>query len=358
MGAYTGTIRFRNGTGNLDTFIASTNEMFDAIEATGMVPVPISELPGQCGRLVKQEPVGDGETLKDSLATTDYFGTGYWNAYRHPDIGFYIKVLSYDSGFTTSSVRAMLCRYQIFWEISDGQPVQPVTIDPMGAGSYSTADGIDYLVNGYSDLYASMGPDHFWITSTPNLTHYITTSYAAKYSPTDKSVVAFGVFKSGRKCIAMAPTVTYMYSSQPYLGIAFREYARDTDYRYSAMRYYVSDSEIRTPFQFLGGAAAGYLINASVSTTSVGVRVARASMVIDGEYHEPDFGFASMGAVNDGQTIILDLDGAGPRTYKVGVGFGNANPAPVCFSSSTGDHQTIYPDKMFSVAVLPWNQVP
>lgn len=358
MGAYTGTIRFRNGNGNLDTFIASTNELFDAIEATGMVPVPVSELPGQCGRLVKQGPVGDGETLKDSLATTGYFGTSYWNAYRHPDIGFYIKVISYDSAFTSTSLRVMLCRYQIFWEISEGQPVQPVTIDPMGAGAYSSGDGLSHLVNGYSDLYASMGPDHFWITSSPNLSHVISTSYSPKYSPTGKSVVAFGVFTSGRKCVAMVPAVTYMNRGLPYLGTNTSSIAQDTNYRYSAMRYYVSDSEIRTPFQFLGGAAAGYLINAMVSTTSVGVRVARASLVIDGEYCEPDFGFVSMGAVNDGQTIILDLDGAGPRTYKVGIGFGNANPAPNSFSTNAGEHETIYPPKMFSVAVLPWNQEP
>lgn len=356
MAVHIGSIRFRTGNGSLENLVNAGNDLFAAFEAVGMEPVSDEEYPGQCGTLVTEDP-GVGETLA-VYGNSAWRGSVYFNVYKHPNINLYIKANVYDTGFPYGTHRAVTVNYQLFWEIQSGVAKNPITVDPFngGQGTSASHNSIGNITNSSVPLYASLSNDHFWISSVGVLSSSIYLAYNARYAAVKNCHSPISVFRAGDKIIISTAQAKYINAQHTLYGLSgYGSTNPDTDQRLSAARYWVSEGE-GLPFTFVGGGSCGQLNNPQFPSTSEGLRVQRAGIVIAGDYVEPDFGFVSYGAVESGDLLTVDLDGAGPRKYRVAGGFGSQNSSPVVFSNNTGDHESAFPDSMFSVAILPWNE--
>lgn len=365
MAIFTSNIIYREGSSiTLTSFINSVNTIFDAFEAVGMQKVDDAEFPGQCGRLVSSDP-GPGETLKDEMGTWNLYGTPIFNVYRHPASGLFIKVNAYDTGYYAVTNRVLTMGFEVFWEIQDGEPVGSTLIRTTTEDRGGSSSAQDKITAGPVLLRASMDDNHFWICCagaiTPEALSVSTNvSFLDRYAPFNFSPIAFAVFFQEGRAVATTHTVIGRSQQHLCLGRAVRintsinTESADTDYQLSAARYWAA--AYGNVFEFVGGAACGYIDSATKSLTDKGLRVKKAGIVAASKFVEPDFCMLPWGAVSDGDVLTVDLDGGGPKKYIVCGGFGNQNPAPVVVLSGYTTFNSLFPKSMFTVAAMPWGE--
>lgn len=365
MAIFTANITYREGSSiPLSTFIASVNTVFDAFEAVGMQKVSDAEFPGQCGRLVNSDP-GPGETLKDEMGTWTLYGAPIFNVYKHPASGLFIKANAYDTGYYQNTNRVLTMGFEVFWAIQDGEAVAPTLIRTTTDDRGGSSSAHEKITAGPVLLRASMDDNHFWICcagaiSPQSLSTSTSISYLDRYAPFSFSPIAFATFFQENRVVATTHTTIGRSQALLCLGRAVRidtqinTESADVDYRLSAARYWAA--AYGNVFEFVGGAACGYIDASTKSLTDKGLRVKKAGTVAASKFVEPDFCMLPWGAVSDGDVLTIDLDGAGPRKYIVCGGFGNQNPAPVVVLSGYAAFNSLFPESMFTVAAMPWEE--
>jgi hypothetical protein len=301
MTVATNSIRIRGSATNSVASLCETFNTLDAlILATGMLAVPDSDVSGQSGTFVAGTP-GDGETQIAALSATTGNALCGTKVYRHPSLGFCLRVNFYDSGYTTAQ-RFARVSYFVGTEVSGGDLAPSRLSDEIWPGTNITPVTqftLTIIPATYTPIKASCGVDHFWIGEAGVVA--IATTSGALLLPYGSSWFGLGVFASlsdPSKLLVTAPCEK-VYGSSGFVGNAGSAYGSP------AQRYWAYDDVWATRMP----GSAGALVDPLVPSVNAGVRVAQAKLVLGGEVHAFNFGFVAASAVSDLQELTVDLIG-------------------------------------------------
>jgi hypothetical protein len=269
-----------------------------------MLHVSEEDVAGQSGTFVTGTP-GDGETQISGLATTAINSLCGTKVYRHPSLGFYLRVNFYDSG-NGAAQRFARVSYVVGMEVSGGDFTPSRRGDeiwPLGAAVAGSYYSITIIPAVYGPIKASCGADHFWIGDAGGVTCIASGNYSPL--PYSASWFGMGVFASlaDPQKLLVTTGCEKSSSSAGYSGAA------DATYGPPAQRYWTYDGAwvYRTP------GAAGALTDPAFPSVDAGVRVAPAKLVL-GELCAFNFGFVAASTVSDLQELTVDLVGEA-QTY-------------------------------------------
>lgn len=333
MGTFVGTISQRSSTPNsIARLVEFSNRITEAFLGCGMVKVPDADFPGQAGTFVV-DPAGPGQTQVTALASTTGQTVIGYNLFKHPTLSIYVRVEYIDLGFATATSRAAFIRLAVATGLSEGALQNPSsTLYPHNTFNTSSL-ALSQLPSTYTQLFASCGQDHFWICGKPILSLTENTNYATY--PYSISSLAFGVFSSD-----LDGTVVSVILPSPLSASGSNIYGQNLNSaNYAAARYLVTTGSAWTTTQ---NAALGFLLDPTVPTFSGGVRIGRASRIVDGVRHRFNFGYINMASAADAALLEVDLVGE-ISNYRAMHGFGPASPSFSGVSASD-----------LSGVIMPW----
>lgn len=362
MGVAVASIRLRDSQVNtVANMIETANALWQLVEDAGMVRVPTASYAGQAGRLVAGSP-GPDQTQAAALTSINGLSTQYFNVYKHPTLNFYVKLFVCEMDIYISFARCVYLRYGVFFDL-DGAGSHVASgytqYDPHSwytGSNASVGTSARQLPATYKNTFASVGPDHFYISSEPHTSPSQSYTYASFYYAPGKSLIGFGVFSDTDGAGSLA-VVLPAYSTNAD-GNSVTSYnvwgssdggSYNNAYRYTAIRYWTHEPSAKVPL-FRGGAAAGFILDAATPNTGNGTRVQQGQLYINGVLRRFNFGFVAEAALADQTVVELNLTGTGVKKYRVSKAFGPANPG------ITGDTTvTNYDTTSNSCILLPWN---
>lgn len=333
MGTFVGTISQRSSEANsIARLVEFSNKITEAFLGCGMVKVPDADFPGQAGTFVV-DPAGPGQTQITALASTTGQTVIGYNLFKHPTLSIYVRVEYIDLGFATTTSRAAFIRLVVATGLSEGTLQNPSsTLYPHNIFNISSVS-LTTLPATYTQLLASCGPDHFWICGKPVLSLVNSNGYATY--PYSISSLAFGVFSSD-----LDGTVVSVILPSPLTTSGSSIFGQSlSSGNYAAARYLVTNGSAWTTTQ---NAALGFLLDPTVQTFSGGVRIGRASRIVDGVRHRFNFGYINMASAADAALLEVDLVGE-ISNYRAMHGFGPASPS---FQSASASD--------LSGVIMPW----
>ena len=179
MGTVTTTIYTKQATALTTAHYANNgNAIFDAIEASGMLRVPHEVAPGQCDRLVTAAT----ENPFDAVVTLQYPTWGSaanrhtkgFKIFRHPDLGFYLKISVLEMGGQSASTTSLGLSVQYASELTaEGALENPLTFYPRAGSAFGWAPGsTSYYAGKELTLRVSTGRDHFVFGHTFDMGSY------------------------------------------------------------------------------------------------------------------------------------------------------------------------------------------
>lgn len=333
MGTFVGTISQRDSLANTPArMVEFANRITEAMLGCGMLKVSDAEFAGQAGTFTTDAPTA-GQTQLTALGTTTGADVIGYNLFKHPTLNLYVQVHYLDVGFATTSSRAGYVRFTVATGLAAGALDNAVTVTPW-SGFNTSSVNITLLPTTYTQFFASCGSDHFWIGGKP--IHVFGTSSSYSTYPSSASPLCLGVFCSdlSPSNLAIVATAPVSVSGSNTYGLNFGAGATP-----AACRYWVTNGAAWTQAQ---NGALGYVLDPSVPTSSEGVRIARASKIIDGQRHRFNLGYINSASVVDAALIDVDLIGE-TQTYRAVFGFGPASPS--FYNAVASD---------LSGTILPW----
>lgn len=280
------------------------NTVDDLIARSGMIQVANDEYLGQS----KLYSTTAGAGLTQVTAAGGSFSAtvvGY-KVYRHPALGFYIKV---DHGYVVQASGPIVfprIQYQLCTELNGtgGFVAAKATgnIIPVALGVNSAAmagNSNDYVAE---SLTVSCGDSYFWISRNGGIhTTKINTTAAL---PPKLDWLGIGVFASQLDNSILCCVVPQEISTTSTGGLLGKDL---TGYSQKACLRYLVYSDNYWSWQKNG--AAGSLSNASYASTSDGIRVTQSELVVNGLYHRFNFGFVNAAVLGYSDIVDINLTG-------------------------------------------------
>lgn len=332
MGTFVGTISQRANLANTPArMVEFANRITEAMLGCGMLKISDADFAGQAGTFTTDAP-GPGQTQITALGTTAGITVVGNNLFKHPTLNLYVQIHYLDVGFATTS-RASYFRATIATGLVAGALDNTVAVSPwpnINTSSVTTSN----LPTTYTQFFASCAADHFWLGGKPIHNLAASTSYATV--PNGISPLCLGIFASDidPSHLAIVAPVEDGVSGQTAYGPSL---ISSSDI--AACRYWVTNGAVWTAAR---NGSLGQVPDPAVPTSSEGVRIARASRIIDGKRHRFNLGYINSAAVADGALIDVDLIGE-TQSYRAVFGFG---PASATYTTATaGD---------LSGTILPW----
>ncbi|WP_295977993.1 hypothetical protein [uncultured Variovorax sp.] len=318
--------------GSLDSIALAHNTVHSTIIASGMQQVPAASFAGQAGNFVAGSP-GAGETAVTSATVSGFYTDGY-KLYKHPTLELYLQVFFRQCQVGTS-MRYAFWYYRVGVELLGGALTPNKLSEAILSSSHQTSYqwGANFVPTTETPISASCGADHFWIHHSKS---YLTNLTAGQASfPDGVSLLSLGIFRSdvASNTFLVATSPATVASSTPY-GMQLSDSAV-LGTRYWTCAGGVWASQLPT--------CAGFVFDPQASTTSAGVRVVRASKILDGARHRFNLGFMVRNGGVDDTLVNLDLDGGGPRDFRTCFGLGPCSPSYYQM-----------PADSYSVPLLPW----
>lgn len=323
MSTVTTSLILRDSEPNTVTSLVDTfNTFHQAVVDSGMIQVAEDEYIGQAG--VFSETSGVGETvvtLRRSPISYDVIG---YKVYRHPTLPFYIKI-NYINHIASATVSGAEFSY-VLSPALNGAGGFPVSATPEIIGSKPLNGSVSadwYAIDnpiGAAKLVVSCGTDFFWISREVGY-KAAALSYQASFANGRFDPLSIGVFSSNKSdsvfCVVLPQQVGSFSGGSGYLSLPVIDRASPIAIRYSVMA--------NGGFTNRADGAAGSLQDSSNYATEAGIRVAQGQLVIDGEQHRFNFGFASLSSIPDSAIVGVNITGVHGR-YKSLQVFGCANP--------------------------------
>ncbi|AVQ84293.1 hypothetical protein C4F17_26950 [Variovorax sp. PMC12] len=308
------------------------NTVHNTIVASGMQQVPAASFAGQAGTFVAGAPAA-GETAVTSATVSGFNADGY-KLYKHPSLELYLQVFFRQAQVSTSSRHAYWhCRIgmELLGGVLTSNKLSESILSATQQTTYQWSANIVPITE--TPISASCGADHFWIHHSKS---YLTalSGNQATY-PDSGSLFTLGIFRSdvANNVFLVATSPETIASSSVY-GVSL------ADTSLIGTRYWTCAAGIwATQLQ----TSAGFVFDPQASTTSEGVRIVRASKILDGKRHRFNLGFMVRNGGVDDTLITFDLDGGGQRVFRTCFGLGPCSP---CYYRMPADS--------YSVPLLPW----
>lgn len=361
MGTYAGKIHTRgyvtnpsatNYTqiGNLETLVFCCNSIMDAFEQSGMLKVSDADFLGQAkgkyvGAATSNSP---NETVITISTTNGLYDYGY-KVFKHPVLPVWIKVNLYlpvrQSGYNHFCVT-----YTIGNEINtSGFVGETQEIDSL-IKIYNTAySGIGQpcIDSSAMNLFASCGPDYFWVASDGSVKYSGISNSTNKANSAfyPNSVCPFGLAifaQPGRdEYIIISPAKTgYNYSYNEICSEYFINIAGAN--RKAATKIYAYDGVL---FKDKNGYYPSYPEPTEPSLSN-GIRIYQGNAVVRGNRSWFDYGLLPQSQITQGGVYELDLWGTGVKQY-IGINsFGTYGDCGTALQMNTSNSIGL---------LLPWN---
>lgn len=347
MALVNGNIRLRESKPNTATALAETfNTLHDLIIGSGMLKASDTDVTGQAGKFVTTSPqVGETQVLHD--LTTGAMGDrllGY-KVYQHPNLKFYLKVsfidyVVYVSSTASGQVSYAKITYQMATQIKDGAIVQSSASSVFSPLSthFSTNINSGYVdtslvTTNYLQTSIACSDKCFWIGKIGAITLANNSGYAKLPVSPNEFGIAIIASQTDNSKLCILFTQNVLSSTNSLDGEFLNTLNRPTGIRYAVLN--------GTAFETRENCAAGYLIDPQTMANLQGVRVAKAKLIIAGVEHYFDFGFVNASALNQMQTVNVNIVGQ-QKNYMALHNFGSACPSYPALSLNN-----------MSIAVLP-----
>lgn len=311
------------------------NAIFDAVEASGMLRVPHEVATGQCDQLVTAAT----ENPFDVVVTLEY---GTWPSssnravkgfkiFRHPDLGFYLRIAVLEMGSTGSNTTTLGLEVQYASELTaEGTLENPLTFYPRAGSAFGWVPNENNYITGKElTLRVSTGRDHFVFGHTFDMGTYdyaraigsgVDWSGQCMNPRGGYSTLAFTVVQTSdpKYNVIMVPRNMSSNSSYP-MELTMGSFSpSDTGLQ---RKWLVDTTTGATTYLGAGPSVTGMPEPGTVSD-KYGIRVAQLTMTVNGEQLSLPLGTVHGGAVEDMGLLIFDLDGNGPRQFFCSYGFG------------------------------------
>lgn len=288
------------------------NTIHSLVASSGMIQVADDEFLGQS----KLYSTADGAGLTQITVSSASFSeqvVGY-KVYRHPQLGVYIKII--DMYVVQASGPRIYAK--IKYELSGGlnglggfdSGKSSGVLEPLSMKPGTTA--ILPHSSDYSSevVTVSCASDHFWISRLGGVR--TTKNDSSSLLPPFLDWLGIGVFSSqsdNSVLCCILPQEVSGTSAEGLLGAI-----PNGNNNKSCLRYYVYANNFWTR---LKNGAAGNLSNASVTSTTDGIRVAQAELVINGLYQRFNFGFVNAVTLGPSEIVDINLTGVVGRYQSV-----------------------------------------
>lgn len=336
MGTYTGSIMVRDALKtSAQSLVDLYNTITDAMLGCGMLAVPESDMPGQAGVFVLEDP-DEGQTPVLPLQNTGNNIKGF-NWFRHPTLPFFVQVKYMYSVRGGGAIPADGLGWIAWGLMRDGSVL--TDLDwwiPFGTSSYDTGYLSAIPVRNLA-LRASCGPDHFWLC--PDIA--TNPLHSGSLSPLRGSSFCLAVFEAGPHLVAMINSLSGSPSSTGVPGPS------SSSFTVNAHRVYQSAEGL--PFSEKMAGSLNTFVDLSDPIGSAGIRVSRGAKNINGHRFELNLGWAQYRLLVDGQIIKADITGE-QQEYVAALGFGSGNHAPYVNSEALRVESELY----VSGPLLPW----
>lgn len=319
-----GVMSVREGDKNTTQQLVSTfNNLHQLITQSGMIQVADDEYIGQAKTFALTS--GVGLTNISSVRTGEGAGAvgaivaGY-KVYRHPSLALYVKV-NFESyiaranyaGYTTVS-------YQVANSLELGG-FKKNNESKVFSFNHQDSNILEAVIdfNAYM-VTVSCGADHFIISKSDGVKAAINSTNYMSFPYGSIDMIGIAIIASSndnsKLCIIQPQKVS---------GVGSVGYYADpvSSSDLSAISYTVFDNT----WSDRKNGSAGNIKDPKITSTSEGIRVSQAELVISGSYHRFNFGFVPAVALNNNEVVIINLSGI-PQPYLSAASFGSAGHAP------------------------------
>lgn len=336
MGRVTSSITYRTAsTSPTGVMAAACQALHDALIASGMNlvvdPTKVSEY------TTKWVTTTPGANEKQIASVPTVFTTYGVNYYEHPTMSFRLAV---GYRFVATSGNNYFCPTLSVGRDFTGVDVLPsVSFTSTYVASWSTSQ----VSAGSFPMRVACADNYFWLYGETPLTATTLAAPATTFStlPNPPSPLAVAVFSYGSEEVAIG-SGSVALSGTVIQGPSF---AVNEAILENQLNPYSVGRIVNPPVALPSGCLGS--VDLPQIGASAGVRISKSAGYIGGQPFYPELAFAPLNAVTDGQTLTLDLDGAGDRDWVAAHGFISANRTGYSTDRNEIKART-------SIPLLPW----